>query len=108
MTRYEYDVSGRLVRSVQVQEPEWSPADVAVLLYSRHTEQDMGPHGVPMSEATNPANQYAYEAAEFPVVDFAEKARLDAQKAYYDKYDTKDYPVNRNGHIWRVGKKTTE
>lgn len=55
-----------------------------------------------MSEVTDIANQYAYVANEVPRVDYAEKTRLDSQKAYYDRWDSKDNPVNRHGHIWMV------
>lgn len=105
MTRYEYDENGRLARSVSIPEPEWSMADVAFLVASRQREREYGPHGFLLSEATDPANQYAFEGQAKPRVDYAEKARLDAEQAYYKQWDKKDNPVNRNGHIWRVSKK---
>lgn len=105
MTRYEYDDAGRLVRSVTIPESEWSPADVSLLVMSRMDERDRGPHGFPMSEATDPANQFKFQGQEKPLMDWAEKARKDSQDAFYKQRDTKDNPVNRNGHIWGVSKR---
>lgn len=103
LTRYEYDDAGRMVRSVSVTEPDWSPEDVALLVESRVAEQDMGPHGIPMSEATDPANQYAFQGTDFPRIDYAEKARREKADAYYNQYDTdKKNPMKRHGHIWLV------
>lgn len=106
VTRFEYDDDGRMVRSVAIPEPEWSPDDVAFLVASRLKERELGPHGIPMSEAMDPANQYAFEGRDKPLVDWAEKARKDKQDAYYKQYDQKDNPVNRNGHIWTVQRKS--
>jgi hypothetical protein len=106
-TRYERDESGQIVGSYSVTESVWTPDGVALLIASKQDERSRGPHGFPMSEATDKANQYAFEGSGVPSVDYAEKARLDAQAAYYKRYDTKDNPVNRNGHIWRVSKKPT-
>jgi len=90
---------------VSIPESEWSPADVALLIASRQKEREIGSHGFPMSEATDPANQWAFEGQKAPLTDWAEKARADAQDEYYKKWDKKDAPVNRNGHIWNVSKK---
>jgi len=106
VTHYEYDSDGRLVRSVSISEAEWSPDQVALLIASRQAELEIGPHGFSMVEATDPANAHAFVGQEAPTVDFARKAQLDKQDAYYKKYDTKDNPVNRNGHIWGVKKKS--
>jgi hypothetical protein len=104
-TRHIYDADGRLVGSVSVPEPEWSPDDVALLVASRQHQQSLGAHGFPMSEATDPANQFAFTGQKAPIVDFFEKARLDDQDKYYKQYDTKETKVNRNGHIWTANKK---
>jgi len=104
--RYEYDDAGRLVRSVSIPESEWSPEDVALLVSSRIAERELGPHGIPMSEAMDPANQWAFTGPDNPVVDFAEKNKRDRMDAYYKKYDKKDNPVNRNGHVWTVTKRS--
>jgi hypothetical protein len=102
---YEYDDDGRLIRSVTVAESEWRPEDVALLLMSKRREQEYGSHGILMSEATDPANQFAFKGQESPTIDWAEKARADAQDKYYKEWDKPDQPVNRNGHIWGVRKR---
>lgn len=59
-----------------------------------------------MDEATDPANQFAFEGSEKPVVDYAEKALADKRDAYYKQRDTKSNPVNRNGHLWGVKRRS--
>ena len=82
--------------------PEFTREDVALLLADLALEQDMGPHGIPMSEATDPANQFAFEGFALPRVDFAAKAMEDAKAKYY-----KEWPdANRNGHLWGVRRKS--
>lgn len=88
-----------------ITDPEWRPQDVSLLVASRVREREYGPHGFTIAEATDPANVNAFEGSEKPVVDYAEKARADAEAAYYKRWDQKDNPVNRHGHIWRVKKK---
>jgi len=99
VTRYEYDDAGRLVRSVSIPEPEWTREDVAMLVVSRHAERSIGPHGLPMSEATDPANQWAFETGR--VMDWAEKKRLDDIEAY--KKENPDQ--NMHGLTFNVRKK---
>lgn len=94
-----------MVRSVSVTESEWSPEDVALLVASRQAERELGSHGIPMAEAMDVANQFAFKGQDGPRVDWAEKARQDAQDAYYKQHDKKDNPVNRNGHVWGVTKR---
>lgn len=94
-----------MVRSVAIPEPEWSAEDVALLVASRQQERELGSHGIPLSEAMDPANQFKFRGQDAPKVDYAEKARKDAEAAFYKKHDTKDNPVNRNGHIWGVTKR---
>lgn len=67
-------------------------------------QAERGSHGFLMSEAMDPANQFAFVASEKPRVDYAEKARLDAQTAYYKKWDRDGEPVNRHGHLFTVQK----
>lgn len=84
-------------------EPEYTSRDRALLLADEALEADMGPHGIPMSEATDPANAGAFEGWKLPVVDFAEKARQDQKDKYY-----KEWPdANRNGHMWGVRRKSS-
>lgn len=88
-----------------ISEPEWSAEDVALLVASRQQERELGSHGIPLSEAMDPNNQFKFKGQDAPKVDFAEKARLDAQDAFYKANDRKDNPVNRNGHTWGVTKR---
>lgn len=70
-------------------------------------EADLGPHGIPMSEALDPANEMKFETPDFPLLDYAARAMSKKQKAYYAAYDTdKKNPMDRSGHIWPVRKKT--
>jgi len=96
-----------MIRSIAIPEAEWTPDDVAFLVASRLAEREIGPHGFPMSEALNPANQFAFKGREGPRVDWAQKAKLDAQDTYYKQHDKKDAPINRNGHVWTVDRKPT-
>jgi hypothetical protein len=62
---------------------------------------EVGPHGVPMSEAMDPANAFKFVTT--VVTDFAAETLAADQKAYYDKWDKNpDRPINRAGHLWRV------
>lgn len=101
VTHYEYD-GDRLVRSVSVSEPVWSPEDVALLVASKQYERSLDENGVPISESTDPVNQFRFKGPEKPLTNWATKTRDDLRDAYYKKYDTKDAPVNRNGHLWTV------
>jgi hypothetical protein len=61
-----------------------------------------GPHGIPMDVATDPANQFRFKPPEAPSIDYAAKALDEGQRAYYAKYDKKDAPISRAGHLWSV------
>ena len=89
-----------MVRQVTLREPEWSPADVAVLLAARRLEGDMGSHGVPMSEATDPANAGTVIVNESPRVDYARLAVMKQQEPYYEAYPAAK--ADRAAHIWYV------
>lgn len=97
MTTYEYD-GDRLVRAVTVREPEFTPGGVALLVASRRWEAELGPHGFPLSEAMDPANQFAFEGYEKPRMDWADKAMQDAKDRFYEA----NPKANRNGHRWGV------
>lgn len=93
--------------SVSRAEPEFTPEQVDLLLASDLLEADTGPHGFLLSESTSPDADPANDNAKFrfvgkraPMVDYAEKARLDAADAFKAKY--KD--ANLNGLIFRVEK----
>ena len=94
-----FDADGTLTGVTVVRcDPDFTREDVALLLADQALEADMGPHGIPMSEATDPANQFAFEGFAAPQTDWAEKARQDAKDRFYEKW--KD--ANRNGHMWGV------
>jgi hypothetical protein len=93
-----------MVASVTTAEPEWDPEQVALLLESRAIDAERGPHGFPMSEATDPANQFVFEGSKAPLTDWAEKAKRDQMDAFYKAWP--DAP--RNGHIWTVKKRQPE
>jgi hypothetical protein len=84
----EYDGAGVLVRTVHYREPEWDGEQWALMLAYDRYMADIGPHGHPMSEATNPAadpNNYEGGYRYFvdpPVIDWVEKSRLDAAEAH--------------------------
>ena len=83
MTVYEYDGDGRFAKSATVREPEFSPLDVAVLLEARRRQRvKRGPHGYPITEAMDPANQFTFRADK-PVRDWAMAALHQAQKAWF-------------------------
>lgn len=66
-----------------------------------HLELEARPRnslGVLLEEATDPANQFAYESREKPLTDWAAAAVGARQDAYYKQY--KDRP--RHGHIWAL------
>lgn len=95
MTTFEYD-GDRLVRSVTVREPEFTPAEVALLLASKRAAAELNKYGVPWSEAMDPANQFRFKGQKAPRVDWSEKAVLDEKDAYYKANPS----ANRNGHMW--------
>lgn len=77
-----------------------------MLLDLNDWEEDLGPHGHPMSEAlspladpNNPDGQWVYDA-DLPYVDFAQRARDDAKDAFAKQYD--GHPPN--GLVWVVNK----
>lgn len=96
VTTYEYE-GDRLVRSVTVREPEYDADELALLLASRRRQGEIGSHGIPMSEAMDPANQFRFDAQSRPVIDWAAKAIADKQDAYYAGRPKGE---SRNGHRW--------
>lgn len=88
-----------MVRSVTYREPEFSGEDVALALASDMLESERGPHGVLMSEATDPKNRDAFVSGETPATDFAAKAMRDAKDKYYKRYPAAD--ADRDVHVWR-------
>ncbi|MDP3209843.1 MAG: hypothetical protein Q8M65_11900 [Rhodoglobus sp.] len=81
-------------------EAEYSADDV-VLLRAHLLNRKRPSHGIPMDVATNPDNQFMFEA-EGPVMDWAEHTLAEARDAYYKRYDKPGAPVQRAGRMWRV------
>lgn len=108
VTSEEFDADGNLLRvTVSRAEPEFTTEQVDLLLAAELLEADTGPHGFLLSESTspdadpaNPKAKFRYVGKRAPMVDYAEKARLDASDAYKAKY--KD--ANLNGLIFRAEK----
>lgn len=83
--------------------PEFTREGVALMLAQRRLESDIGPHGIPMSEAMDPANQFAFEVPDKPRMDWAEKALAEKQDKYY-RARPKD--ESRAGHKWHVKRRS--
>lgn len=84
-------------------EPEFDDTQRELLLAQMELEADKGWHGHPVSEATDPANQFAYEGRG-PRVDYAAaaigKAQDDWRKANKDApmHGLQFYAVRRDKH----------
>lgn len=105
VTTYEYDVGGRLVRSVTVREPEFSLDDRVALLRNRAAAlAPRGSHGHLLSEAMSPAADPSSEDATIQFVargprrDYAAIAEHNARKAYEREYPDADL----TGLLWAV------
>jgi hypothetical protein len=73
------------VLSVTTAEPRFTRDEVALLLASRRAENaPRGEHGLLLSEAMDPKNQFAFETTP-PVMDWAQKTLNDARAAYRKK-----------------------
>lgn len=82
MTSYEYDDAGRVVRTITVREPEFSEWDVAVLLADlAESKIRKGRHGLPLVDALDPKNQFAY-VAKGPVTDWAQRKLNEAEERF--------------------------
>jgi hypothetical protein len=94
---YERD---QLVGFRVVREPEYSTPELNLLLAHMRNRQRPA-HGIPLDVATNPDNQFMFEA-EGPVMDWAEHTLATAREAYYKAFDKPGAPVQRAGRMWRV------
>lgn len=89
-----------------VREPEFDARQVALLQAVAFMDADVGPHGQPMSEASDSRADAArkggwhYEANALPRTDHAAKELASKQKAYYDKWPDAD----KSAHLWQVRK----
>lgn len=92
-----YGIDGSAV-SVTVAEPRFTLTEKLLLLAARRKSREpRGPHGVLMSEAADPANQFAFKVPN-PVTDHAALALSNAQRAWAKKHPDAD-PATR---LWRV------
>jgi hypothetical protein len=82
VTEYEYDEDGRMVASVTSTEPEFTNSEVGILLASLALELELGPHGVPMHVASDPAVRDRIEV--YATTDFVAQ-KLAQTKASYEK-----------------------
>lgn len=98
---YVYE-DGHLVGAVVTREAEFTDHQVALLLAHKRALSDLGSHGLPMSETTDPKNQFAYRAADMPSMDWAAVELGKKQDAYYKANPN----TPRHGHLWSVKKKT--
>lgn len=87
---------GELLR-VEVPQPRFTPREKNLLLASRRDEKLRGEHGVLMSEATDPANRYAFSVPN-PTRDWAALALAQKQREYRKKYPD----AEMDGLLWRV------
>ncbi|MEO2134603.1 hypothetical protein [Microbacterium sp.] len=63
-----------MTHSVTVREPEYDDRDRALIIASQAAaDEPRGRHGIPLSEAMDPKNQFAYEPVG-PTVDWAQSA----------------------------------
>lgn len=93
-----FDADGvRTGVTVVHREPEFTVSDWQLLVASGRLELELGPYGIPYDEALNPASQFAYEAPEKPVTNWAVKAAEDAKERYYKNRPKGE---SRNGHMW--------
>lgn len=103
-TEYIYE-DGLLVGTVSQVEPEFDDEQRDLLLAHALHVSSLGPHGFLMSEVTSPDadpnnkdGSIRFVADTIPTVDYAEKARRDAEDAYKKAYEG----ANMSGLIFRV------
>lgn len=91
--------NGELV-AVTITESRFSRSEVALLLASRRSERaPRGQHGLLLSEATDPDNQFKFKVPA-PITDHAQVA-LSAAK---DAWVTKNKGTDPDTRLWRVEK----
>lgn len=89
-----------MVRAVTVSEPLWTPDDIAVALASRHAQNaPRGPHGLLLSEATDPAFHDQW-VVPLPKRDFALKKQNEAQALRRKQYPDED----ASSLLWKVSR----
>lgn len=110
VTEYVYDDTGRVSRTVTTREAEWDEEQVDLLLAVQQLTADLGPHGQPMSEATDPQGAtnvkakgpggYHYKARVI-ATDYAAAALREAQEL---EYKDDSAAARRDTDIWVVEK----
>lgn len=84
--------------SVAVVEPRFTKEEVELLLASRRADNvPRGPHGLPLSVSTNPANKGKFKVQ--PVTDFALEALHREQESWRKNYGEL---VDVNAMLWPV------
>ena len=87
-----------VVLSVTVSEPRFTPADKAALLLSRRADHEpRGRHGLPLSVAMDPNNQFAFDVPA-PSTDWAQ-ATLNAAQ---DRFHTAWPDADMDSLLWSV------
>lgn len=95
-TEYVYDSEGKLLRTVTRREAEWTRDEVALFIAARRVSADMGPHGIPWSEAMDPGAKFVADAV--PSQNAAVAAVARAKDAYFTQWPK----APREGLVWRV------
>lgn len=88
--------------TIVTRETEFDDAERALLLAHLELEADIGPYGIPLSEAMADSAQVEWTAV--PRTNWVEKTVADARDAFYKA----NPDVSRNGHVWlprRIKKK---
>lgn len=102
----EYD-GDRIVRTVEYREPEWDDEQRELMIAYKRFLDDLGPHGHLRSESMSAdADPNNYDSplrfvADDPVIDWAEKTRLDRIDQWRQEAGDK---ANMNGLVFRVRK----
>lgn len=71
-----------------------------LLAHQQNMAEPRNRFGTLMSEATDPANQFAFSANESPRIDFETAAIAAAQEKYYSNLPEHLKKLPRDGHLW--------
>jgi hypothetical protein len=101
VTRLVYDDAGVLVKLITEREPEYTKAERDLAIAYDAFEAELDENGIPLSVATDPANQFNFDVPLKPTTNWAAKKLGDVQDAY-----TKDHPeASLHGLMWGVSLK---
>jgi hypothetical protein len=107
---YHYDDDGRVSGVTTRREAEFDSSQVNLLIAHMRARADIGPHGQPMSEATDPAANPAadggwhYETTTNGVMDYAQLSLNETRAAYFKKYGDRMTEEQKAAKQWRVRK----